>query len=249
MGLSKFKQHTLALLSVTNLQIPFSKKGKLPALSFKVDDAALVFVTGSNGIGKSTFLKQLSGSISSSKSIQIKGKYLEEYSLKNKANLIGFLEQHHTIGFPLLVKDLVVMGRFGQKSALEPYNSQDFQCVKDTLTELGVFYLYEKNFLTLSGGEQQLCLLAQLSLQDPAIILLDEPTQNLDLYNKGKVFDWMEKQVLEKSKIVVCVTHDLHWIGKQKGFMLTLNTTLNEFKVLSESLVVDVIDALKRNEF
>jgi len=138
------------------------------------------------------------------------------------------------------------MGRYSHKASLESYTAEDYAQVAEVLDELGVSYLYDKNFLTLSGGEQQLCMLAQLAIQNPDIILLDEPTQSLDLHNKERVFDWMEQQVTEKGKIVLCVTHDLHWITKKEGYLLPLSNSAIELLPLSEKLVQDTIEKLKR---
>ncbi len=238
----------MTTLSVKNLLIPYSKKEALSSFSFELDSPAQVFITGANGIGKSTFLKQLAGSLSSNNAIQIDQKTITSYSLNNRARRIGFLEQQHSIHFPLVVKDLVVMGLYAHKASLEAYSVQDYEYVSSVLEELGIAYLYEKNFLNLSGGEQQLCLLAQLAIQNPDIILLDEPTQSLDLHNKERVFDWIEKQVNEKGKLVLCVTHDLHWITGKKGYLLPLSNSEIELLPLSETLVLKTIEKLKRQE-
>ncbi|MDB5258478.1 MAG: iron transporter ATPase [Chitinophagaceae bacterium] len=235
----------MTTLSAQDLQIPYSKKGLLPSFSFELHSPAQVFIAGANGIGKSTFLKQIAGSLKSNNAICIDLKPIANYSIKERALRIGFLEQQHPIHFPLIVKDLVVMGRYAYKNALEAYSPQDYAKVIAVLDELGIAYLYEKNFLTLSGGEQQLCLLAQLAIQDPDIILLDEPTQSLDLHNKERVFEWMEKQVSDKGKIVLCVTHDLHWITKKKGYLIPLNNSNIELLPLSENLVLATIEKLK----
>jgi iron complex transport system ATP-binding protein len=232
-------------LSAQDLQIPYSKKGLLPPFSFELHSPTQVFIAGANGIGKSTFLKQVAGSLTDKGAIRINEKLVSDYALKDRALRIGFLAQQHPIHFPLSVKELVVMGRYAYKAALEAYSAQDYEMVFAILDELGIAYLYDKNFLTLSGGEQQLCLLAQLAVQDPDLILLDEPTQSLDLYNKEQVFDWIEKQAYEKGKMVICVTHDLHWITKKKGFLLSLNTSSIELLPLSESLVLATIETLK----
>lgn len=234
-------------IAVRGIRIPHSKKGALPPISFELNQATLIFITGSNGIGKSTFLNQLNGNIQSSKKIFLAHKALEDFSLQEKAKHIGFLSQHHAIEFPLLVKDLVVMGLYPYKAPFEQYSSEDFRKVWNTLNELGIAYLYEKNFLTLSGGEQQLCFLAQLSLQEPDVILLDEPTQHLDLYNKAKVFDWMEKQVTENGKFVVCVTHDVHWINTELGLIMNINAINNVLRPLSKSVLQEIIQDLKSN--
>jgi iron complex transport system ATP-binding protein len=236
-------------LSVKNIQVPYSKKGMLPSFSFEVESPAQVFIAGANGIGKSTFLKQLAGSLNSHQAVHVDQKLISAFSLKERAHRIGFLEQQHAIHFPLVVKDLVVMGRYAHKSSLEPYSQQDYESVFAVLDELGITYLYDKNFLHLSGGEQQLCLLAQLAIQDPAIMLLDEPTQSLDLHNKERVFNWIEKQTSEKGKLVLCVTHDLHWITKKKGYLLSLNNSQINLTPLREGLVDETIEKLKRQEY
>lgn len=236
----------MTTLSVKNLQIPYSKKGLLPCFSFEVNVPAQVFIAGANGIGKSTFLKQIAGSLPSKDSIFINQKTVSTFSLKERALRIGFLEQQHPIHFPLSVKDLVVMGLYAHKASLESYAAKDFALVAEILEELGIAYLYDKNFLTLSGGEKQLCMLAQLAIQNPDIILLDEPTQSLDLHNKERIFDWIEKQVTEKNKIVLCVTHDLHWITKKKGYLLPFSNSTIELLPLSEKLVLETIEKLKR---
>ncbi|MDB5274852.1 MAG: iron transporter ATPase [Chitinophagaceae bacterium] len=236
----------MTLLSIQRLQIPYSKKGLLPSFSFELNIPAQVFVVGANGIGKSTFLKQLSGKLENNQAIFINQKNVCHYPLKERAHLLGFLEQQHPIHFPLIVKDLVVMGKYASKTSLESYSATDYDLVYAIMEELGISYLYDKNFLTLSGGEQQLCLLAQIAIQDPDIILLDEPTQSLDLYNKGRVFKWMEKQVVEKNKTVVCVTHDLHWLTDMKGYLLFLNQTKIELLPLSKPLVLETIESLTK---
>jgi len=232
-------------LSAQDLQIPYSKKGSLPSFSFELHSPAQVFIAGANGIGKSTFLKQIAGGVKSNQALRIDQKPIADYSIKERALRIGFLEQKHAIHFPLIVKDLVVMGRYAYKNSLETYNTKDYEIVLEVLDELGIAYLYNKNFLMLSGGEQQLCLLAQLAIQDPDIILLDEPTQSLDLHNKERIFDWMDKQVTEKGKIIMCVTHDLHWITNKKGYLLPLNNFNIGLLPLSETLVLETIEKLK----
>jgi iron complex transport system ATP-binding protein len=238
-------KHTLTTLSVQDHPIPYSKKGALPPISFELHSPAQLFIVGANGIGKSTFLKQIAGNIKSNHTIKIDSKSITDYSIKDRALRIGFLEQQQSIHFPLTVKDLVVMGRYAYKNALEAYDSQDYEKVLMALSELGISYLYDKNFLTLSGGEQQLCLLAQLAIQDPDIILLDEPTQSLDLHNKEQIFKWIDKQVTDKNKIVVCVTHDLHWIADKKGYLLPLNNSLIEMHPMTKALVLETIEKLK----
>ena len=95
-------KHTLTTLSAKDLQIAYSKKGLLPSFSFELNSPAQVFIVGANGIGKSTFLKQIAGSLKSSQSIYLDLKPITDYSIKERALRIGLLEQQHSIHFPLL---------------------------------------------------------------------------------------------------------------------------------------------------
>jgi iron complex transport system ATP-binding protein len=232
------------LLTVKNIQIPYSRKRTLPTFSFCLASPSLLFITGANGIGKSTLLKLLSG-MHPSTSVLINDRLLNSYTLNEKAKLVGYLEQTHSITFPILVKDLVVMGRYNVHTSLAHYSDEDFTIAYNALQDLGIEDLYENNFQNLSGGEQQLCLLAQLAVQNPSYILLDEPTQKLDLYNKEKVFTWMSKTVREKGKTIICVTHDLHWLGALEGYLLNLNHSTINMEPLNENTLSKTIESLR----
>jgi iron complex transport system ATP-binding protein len=236
------------LLTVNDIQIPYSRKKTLPTFSIDLVSPALLFITGANGIGKSTLLKLLSGAYPNN-SVLINNRLLNSYTLKERAKLIGFLKQAQRISFPILVKDLVVMGRYNAHSSLSHYSDEDFAIAYNALLELGIEDLYNNNFQNLSGGEQQLCLLAQLAVQNPHYILLDEPTQNLDLHNKEKVFKWMSKAVSEKGKTIICATHDLHWLGTLQGYLLNLNHSTINMERLNEHTISKTIELLRISNY
>jgi iron complex transport system ATP-binding protein len=101
------------------------------------------------------------------------------------------------------------LGRYRHKKWYEAWRTADFASADSALARCGVKHLAERDFRTLSGGEQQLVWLAQLWAQDAPVCLLDEPTQQLDVYHRRRVFDLLADWVLSERRTVVVVTHDL----------------------------------------
>lgn len=107
------------------------------------------------------------------------------------------------------VRALVLMGRYRHKRWFDGWHPADYARADAALARCGVAHLAERDFTTLSGGEQQLVWLAQLWAQDAPLCLLDEPTQQLDVYHRRRVFDLLADWVLTEGRTVVVITHDL----------------------------------------
>jgi len=213
----------LSILEVKGLHIGFDVKPLISNLSFKIQSPAFVAIIGHNGCGKSTFFRSLIHQHPYSGFASLNG--VDLASIKNlpSTGLITLLEQKNSINFSISVKDLVLMGRFRFKKIFQNYSKQDQDIVDQVLEDLHIESLGEKDFLSLSGGEQQLVWFAQLMVQDSNILLLDEPTQQLDVFNRKKIFDLMQFLAYEKQKLVLTVTHDLWNLTHLKGFILNLS--------------------------
>jgi iron complex transport system ATP-binding protein len=138
------------------------------------------------GSGKSTFFKALSGQLPFQGEIYIHNQLLQTQTNLFTTGQMSLLAQKNNVGFAIPVQELVVMGRFRQKKFFQPYNITDYAAAISALDTLGLSSVAHQSFTELSGGEQQLVWLAQLMVQDTPICLLDEPTQQLDVYNKKK---------------------------------------------------------------
>ena len=88
---------------------------------------------------------------------------------------------------------------------------------------MGATHLANQDFRQLSGGEQQLVWLAQLSLQDAPLYLLDEPTQQLDVYHRRRIFSLLSTWVTNEGRTILCSTHDLDSLPEMPGFLLNLS--------------------------
>ncbi|MDX5419507.1 MAG: ABC transporter ATP-binding protein [Hymenobacteraceae bacterium] len=211
------------IVEVKNLVAGYEQRVLIRNLSFSVPSPAFVAIIGHNGAGKTTFFKAFQHKIAYEGEILVQQQNLRTFRHAASSGLLSYLPQKNIVSFSIKVIDLVVMGLFRKKSFFDNYNSEDYTRAATILAQLELAHLQEQDFTTLSGGEQQMVWLAQLMLQDASIILLDEPTQQLDVYYKKRVFNILQQWVQEQGKTVFCITHDLHNLLPLHGFLLNLS--------------------------
>ena len=233
------------MLEVKNLVAGYERRVLIRNLFFKVQAPAFVAVVGHNGAGKSTFFKILTRSLPYQGEVLINGQALQHLANPATTGVLSYLPQKNTVTFPIKVRDLVVMGLFRHKRFFEQYSEQDYQTVHQLLIDLEIEHLLHREFTQLSGGEQQLVWLAQLMLQDAAICLLDEPTQQLDIYHKKRVFNLLTNWVIEKNKLVLCITHDLANLHGHRGYLLNLSKPSPTLEPLSTQTILENIAHLE----
>jgi iron complex transport system ATP-binding protein len=232
-------------IEVKNLIADYGVKAIIRNLSFKLVQPAFVAIIGHNGCGKTTFFKALSGQLLYQGEIIINNQLLHKHMNPFSAGLIALLAQKNNVGFAIPVQELVVMGRFRQKKFFQSYTESDYNTATTALESLGLSSIAQQNFTDLSGGEQQLVWLAQLMVQDTPVYLLDEPTQQLDVYNKKQVFTLMMKWVEEYQKTVLCITHDLHNLYAMDGYILNLSTTIPQLEPIDSEAIQRHIQLLE----
>lgn len=129
------------------------------------------------------------------------------------------------------------MGKFKEKKLFDNYNREDYKTAEIIFNQLGIASLFHTNVQELSGGEQQLIWLTQLLLQNREILLLDEPTQYLDVRNKKIVFDLLKHQVTVEHKTVLCITHDLLNLYSMEGYLLNLSSPKPSLEAISKEAI------------
>jgi iron complex transport system ATP-binding protein len=226
------------IVEVINLVAGYEQRVLIRNLYFSVPDPAFVAIIGHNGAGKTTFFKAFQHKISYEGQILVQQKDLRNLRDATASGLLSYLPQKNIVSFPIKVLDLVVMGLFRKKHFFDNYSTEDYTLAATVLEELELTHLQEQDFTTLSGGEQQLVWLAQLVLQDASIILLDEPTQQLDVYYKKQVFQLLQQWVQQKGKTVFCITHDLHNLLPLQGYLLNLSKPSPSLEPISPETVL-----------
>lgn len=168
----------------------------------------LLAVVGHNGAGKSTLVRVLTGQLRPlAGRVTLAGAPLPPDPAARGA--LAWLPQRTDVRIPVPVRALVLMGRYRHKRWFDAWAPADYARADAALARCGVAHLAAREFTTLSGGEQQLVWLAQLWAQDAPLYVLDEPTQQLDVYHRRRVFDLLADWVLTEGRAVVVVTHDL----------------------------------------
>ncbi|OGX87890.1 ABC transporter ATP-binding protein [Hymenobacter lapidarius] len=206
-------------------------------LFLRLPKPAFVAVVGHNGSGKTTLFRVLTGQLPYQGSVQLLGQEVRGLRRAAQAGLLGYLPQRGSIGFSISVRELVVMGRYRHHGLLSAYAPADYALADAALDRVGMGHLARQDFTQLSGGEQQLVWLAQLSLQDAQLYLLDEPTQQLDVYYRRQVFGLIYGWVQEQGKTVLCSTHDLDNLPGLSGYLLNLSEPQPQLRPLSPHAV------------
>jgi zinc transport system ATP-binding protein len=168
----------------------------------------LVCVVGPNGGGKSTLLKIILGLFRpDSGRVRVLGT-----TPARARSRIGYMPQyaHHDPQFPVTVMDVVLMGRL-ERGWGGPYSGEDKIAAKAALAELGLMDLRGRLFNALSGGQRQRVLIARALATDPELLILDEPTANVDVMVEARFLDILKE--LNHRMTIVMATHDLGFVS------------------------------------
>jgi iron complex transport system ATP-binding protein len=193
-------------LSIQNLSFSYHDSLILNDVDFDIEAGKLTFILGQNGSGKSTLLKLLSGLLTSQKGIiNISGKDSRELSFSERSKLTGFLNQQHKAIFPFSVEDVVLTGRAGFINYIPREDDRKASFI--AMEKAGILHLQNRVYSELSGGEQQMVMIARLLAQNPKILLLDEPTTHLDFSNQSYLLSLLKKLVKD-GLTIISVIHD-----------------------------------------
>ncbi|OPY50231.1 MAG: Cobalamin import ATP-binding protein BtuD [Methanosaeta sp. PtaU1.Bin060] len=201
-------------LVVKDLQFGYNSRTILNGISLELRPKEMLGVIGPNGSGKSTLIQCIDGLLRpKTGSILLDGKDLKSISRRELARRVGYVPQTTSRSFfPSTVIDTVLMGRrphLGWRSS-----NQDVKNVIQVLRLMGIEDLAMRDINELSGGQQQKVLIARALAQDPAVLLLDEPTSNLDIKHQLEVVEIIREKVMEKSISAIMAVHDLNLAAK-----------------------------------
>jgi zinc transport system ATP-binding protein len=210
----------------------------LEGVDLVIEQREFLGVVGPNGGGKTTLLKLLLGLIE-----PLRGEVLVMGGQPVAARkAIGYVPQFASFrrDFPISVEETVLMGRLGLAPSLWRYRSRDREVARRVMVETEVFEFRKRALSTLSGGELQRVLIARALAAEPKILLLDEPTANVDLRVEKDVFDLL-KEINRRAAIVV-VSHDIGFVSQYVTRVACLNRTLVCHS--SAALTGEIIQAL-----
>lgn len=230
-------------ISIKDLKFSYKSNKILDDLNINVEDSEIVSLVGPNGSGKTTLIKCIDRILKPRGSILLEGREVQEMKQQEIARQIGYVPQSSSTPLATTVFDTVLMGR-------RPHigwrvSDFDLNKVSDTLERLNLQDLAMRDFGQLSGGQKQKVLIARALVQEPAVLLLDEPTSNLDMKHQLDVLETISSMVKEKGISAVMAIHDLNLAARfsdklvmlKKGVIYAAGTPID---LLSEKNISDV---------
>lgn len=210
-------------IDVEQLEFGYNPKNPvLKGVNFVLDKPEFICIMGPNGVGKSTLIHCMNKIlVPTGGHVYINDKEVRDYKLKELASRMGYVPNASEDAFPLSVVDTVMVGlqndfRFGT-------SDDDLKKVYDVLKLMKIQHLAIRDFDELSAGQHQKVMLARGLVRTPEIVLLDEPTSNLDIKHQLEVTRVLSKLPEEKNMLVIMISHDINIAAKYADRIIMLH--------------------------
>ena len=235
-------------MKVSDLIKSYDGKAVVNSVSFDIPKGKVLSLIGPNGAGKSTVMGMISRLIAKDSGIiHFEDKDLSRWNSKELAQKLSILTQHNNIQMKLTVRELVAFGRF-------PYSGNNLTAEDNEMIEKAIEYMelkeFEDRFIDeLSGGQRQRAYIAMVIAQDTEYVLLDEPTNNLDIYHASNLMRTIRRLCDELGKTIIMVLHEINYAAFYSDYICaftdgkianfgTVNEVINK-KTLSDIYKVD----------
>ena len=232
-------------IEVRDLRFSYGSGEVLRGVSFTAPTGQLTSVLGPNGVGKSTLFRCLLGLMKGyAGSIAIDGTDTRRLNARSLAKMVAYIPQSHYPSFNYSVFNMVLMGTTSQVSILSSPGEKQRAAAEEALERVGVAHLRDKGYTNISGGERQLVLIARALVQDARVLILDEPTANLDYGNQIRVMEQL-RELNAQGYTVVQSTHN-----PEQAFLFSHNVVaMQEGRVIaagppSEVVTEELMDSL-----
>ena len=214
----------MAKLKLENFYTGYKNKSIIKNINFSIDSSEWLSVIGPNGSGKSTLIKGILGITKSLKgNIYLKNKNIKNFTNKRIAQTVSFLPQQLNVNLNITVGDLVALGRSPYKEFWEfDLNKIDQEIINESLYLVDIYDLKDILINQISGGQCQRAYLAMALAQDPEILILDEPTNALDLKYQIKFLEIIKTLKVNKKISVMTILHDLNLAARYSDKIIAL---------------------------
>jgi len=240
--------NSVPILQLDNVHVAMNRKAVLSIDSFSLYPEDVYAVMGPNGAGKTTFLRTiLKLQKNTFGRILFENKEVTKSNLYKVRSQIGYIPQQSVINseFPLTVREAVATGRVATIGIFHRLHTSDWNLIDLWLAELGLLPLRDRSINELSGGEQRKVLIARAMVQEPKLLLLDEPTANLDLYWREQIIQLIHSLYLQTKIAMIWVSHELDSLPSCcKKILLINNGKIHADGLIDETITGEKIQNL-----
>ena len=209
-------------LKVKNVEFSYASVPILKDICIELTASEMLGVVGPNGAGKSTLIRCIDRILKPQRGIiLLDERDIKEMQLRELAKKMGYIPQNTAKVFPATVFDTVLLGRrphLGWRSS-----EKDTEKVLETLKLLNIENLAMRDINELSGGQQQKVIIARALTQEPDVLLLDEPTSNLDIRHQLEVMDVIKNITIENGISAIMAIHDLNLAARYTDRIIIMN--------------------------
>lgn len=236
-------------MNITNLKKSYGGHPVVKGVSFDIPKGKVISMIGPNGAGKSTVLNMISRLIAKDEGeIEFQGKSLSKWKSKELSKHLAILTQSNNIQMKLTVRELVTFGRFPYSGSRVTEEDQEMINKAIAYMELGEF---EDQFLDeLSGGQRQRAYIAMVIAQDTDYILLDEPTNNLDIYHATNMMKMIRRLCDELGKTVILVLHEINYASCYSDYICAfVDGKISKFGTVKEVMTKETLSEIYNVDF
>jgi iron complex transport system ATP-binding protein len=199
------------MLEIRDISVGYGERAVLSGVSFELSDGEIIVLLGANGAGKTTLIRSLNGTLPvSSGEIVLDGRPLAAMSRREIAGNIAVVAQENETRFPVTALEFVLSGRFVHGNAFGWESDADVDLARKALGDCDLTDYETRLMNHLSGGERQRVVLARAIATNAQILLLDEPTANLDLAHQAMMFRLVRERCRQSNYSAIVITHDLN---------------------------------------
>lgn len=236
-------------MTIVDLNKNYGEKKVVNSVSFKIPKGKVLSLIGPNGAGKSTVMGMISRLIArDSGIIHLEDKDLAKWKSKELAKKLAILTQHNNVQMKLTVRELVAFGRF-------PYSGNQLTAEDNEMIDKAIAYMelqeFEERFIDeLSGGQRQRAYIAMVIAQDTEYVLLDEPTNNLDIYHASNMMRTVRRLCDELGKTVILVLHEINYAAFYSDYVCALvDGEIAKFGTVAEVINKETLSAIYKVDF
>lgn len=236
-------------MNVQDLIKSYGSKTVVNEVSFEIPKGKVLSLIGPNGAGKSTVMGMISRLIAKDAGvIDFEGQDLSKWKSKELAKHLSILTQHNNIQMKLTVRELVAFGRF-------PYSGSRLTPEDNEKVDRAIQYVeleeYEDSYIDeLSGGQRQRAYIAMVIAQDTDYVLLDEPTNNLDIYHASNLMRLVRWLCDELGKTVILVLHEINYAAFYSDYICAfVDGKISKFGTVDEVITKEALNEIYKVDF